>query len=99
MITSYSAHSRISPVEYPPLLARSTMFKSITLFGLGEAGAIFARDLIAGGIEVVAYDPAPVPTPEGARRSDDPREAARNAEAVFAVTAAADAETALSQAL
>lgn len=75
------------------------MLNTIALFGLGEAGALFARDLLEAGISVTAFDPAPVPTPEGLRRFDDPREAVREADAVFALTAAVDAEEAITQAL
>lgn len=75
------------------------MSHTITLFGLGEAGSHFARDLVDAGIAVTAFDPAPVLTPQGVRRFDDPSEAVRDAQAVFALTAASDAETAITQAL
>jgi 3-hydroxyisobutyrate dehydrogenase len=69
------------------------------VFGLGEAGSLLAGDLAGAGIEVHGYDPADVGTPNGVLRHDDPRGAARDADLVLAVTAAADATTALTQAL
>jgi len=71
----------------------------ICVFGLGEAGSAIAGDLAAAGVQVHAYDPAAVPTPPGVARHDDPRAAVAGADIVLAVTAAADAPTALSQAL
>lgn len=71
----------------------------ITVFGLGEAGSLYAADLVAAGCEVHGYDPAPVPTPVGITRHDDPRSAVIGAEVVFALTSAADATGALTQAL
>jgi 3-hydroxyisobutyrate dehydrogenase-like beta-hydroxyacid dehydrogenase len=80
----------------------------VCVFGLGEAGSLLAADLAAaagtaaaaaGGATVAGYDPAPVATPPGVERHDDPRAAANGAGLVLAVTAAADAETALAQAL
>jgi 3-hydroxyisobutyrate dehydrogenase-like beta-hydroxyacid dehydrogenase len=70
-----------------------------TVFGLGEAGAAIAAGLAAGGAEVTAYDPAPVVEPAGVARAADPRLAVRGADAVLAITAAADARRALDQAL
>lgn len=74
-------------------------FTTITIFGLGEAGALFAKDLVEAGVKVLAFDPAPVPTPRGVRRYDTPAPAVEGADLVFGVTAAADALTALEQAL
>ena len=39
----------------------------IAVLGLGEAGSLFASDLVAAGAGVSAFDPAPVPTPDGGR--------------------------------
>lgn len=72
--------------------------KQITLFGLGEAGTLFATDLVAAGIAVHAYDPAAVATPTGVIRHDNPATAVAGAEVIIAVTAAADAMTTLNQA-
>ncbi len=71
----------------------------ICVFGLGEAGSLLAGDLAAAGVETTGYDPAPVATPPGVERHDDPRSAAAGADMVLAVTAAADATGALTQAL
>jgi 3-hydroxyisobutyrate dehydrogenase-like beta-hydroxyacid dehydrogenase len=71
----------------------------ITVFGLGEAGSLFAADLAAIGVTVQAYDPKPVPTPAGVFRFDDPVAAVLGADVIMAVTASADAEQALRQAL
>lgn len=69
------------------------------VFGLGEAGAEIAADLVTAGVTVAAFDPAPVPTPSGVTRCDDPREAVAAASVILAITAAPDADGALSQAL
>lgn len=69
------------------------------LFGLGEAGSLFAADLVAAGVAVTAYDPAPVATPAGVERFDDPAGAVIAADIVLAITASADATRALTQAL
>jgi 3-hydroxyisobutyrate dehydrogenase-like beta-hydroxyacid dehydrogenase len=71
----------------------------VVVFGLGEAGSAIAADLAATGCEVHGYDPAGVPTPAGVTRHDDPAGATTGADLVLAVTAAADAATALDQAL
>jgi 3-hydroxyisobutyrate dehydrogenase-like beta-hydroxyacid dehydrogenase len=71
----------------------------ICVFGLGEAGSVLAADLAAAGASVAGYDPAPVPTPPGVERHEDPCAAATGAGTVLAVTAAADAAGALAQAL
>tara|TARA_R110002110_G_scaffold66978_1_gene182927 strand:+ start:10368 stop:11183 length:816 start_codon:yes stop_codon:yes gene_type:complete len=70
----------------------------IGVFGLGEAGSLFAADLVAQGQQVAGYDPADVATPEGVERHCDPRETVSEADVVIALTASADATTALEQA-
>ncbi len=70
---------------------------TICVFGLGEAGSIISSDLLSAGISVRAYDPAPVITPAGVSRFDDPGEAVNCVDAVLALTAASDAATALAQ--
>ncbi len=72
---------------------------TVALFGLGEAGSRFAADLVSEGHLVRGYDPAPVPTPTGLVRCDTPSAAVVDAQLVIALTAAADAPTALQQAL
>jgi 3-hydroxyisobutyrate dehydrogenase-like beta-hydroxyacid dehydrogenase len=69
------------------------------VFGIGEAGSEIASGLVATGAHVVAYDPAPVTTPAGVVRCNDPREAVERADVVLSIVAATDAETALRQAL
>ena len=71
----------------------------VTVFGLGEAGSLIAADLARAGVEVHGFDPADVPTPQGAHRHDMPTSAVAGAELVMAVTAAADAKEAMAQAL
>ncbi len=73
--------------------------KRVGVFGLGEAGSLIAADLAAAGIGVTGYDPAPVADPPGVARVVDPADAVRGVDAVIALTASADAETALRQAL
>ncbi|MEX2366187.1 MAG: DUF1932 domain-containing protein, partial [Pseudohongiellaceae bacterium] len=73
--------------------------KKTAIFGLGEAGSLIARDLFAAGVEVRAYDPADVATPEGVIRHENPAAIVRDADMVFALTAAADAVQAMKQAL
>lgn len=71
----------------------------VCVFGLGEAGSEIAADLVAAGAAVAGFDPAPVATPKGVRRHDDPCAAVVAAEAVLGITAAADSRAALEQAL
>jgi 3-hydroxyisobutyrate dehydrogenase-like beta-hydroxyacid dehydrogenase len=71
----------------------------ITVFGLGEAGGAIAADLAVAGAEVHGFDPADVPTPPAVHRHDDAAAAVNGSQFVLAVTAAADATTALRQAL
>jgi 3-hydroxyisobutyrate dehydrogenase-like beta-hydroxyacid dehydrogenase len=70
----------------------------VCVFGLGEAGSRFAADLAACGATVSGFDPAGVPTPPGVRRCDTPDDAVEDVALVMALTAAADAPTALRQA-
>ena len=71
----------------------------IAVFGLGEAGSLIAGDLAASGCAVRGFDPAPVGTPAGVERCADPIRAVEGVGVVLGITAAADAETALTQAL
>ncbi len=73
--------------------------RRIAVFGLGEAGSLIAADLAAAGIEVAGYDPAPVADPPRVVRVAEPADAVRGVDAVIALTASADAEAALRQAL
>lgn len=72
---------------------------TITVFGLGEAGSPIAADLATAGADVHGYDPGPVDTPTGVTRHDDPIASVEGADLVLGLTAAADAERALRQAL
>ena len=71
----------------------------IGVFGLGEAGSLFAADLTAAGAEVCAFDPAEVVTPEGVVRCATPAEAVAEASIVLTLVSGADAVTAATQAL
>ncbi len=71
----------------------------VAVFGLGEAGSLIAADLAARGVEVTGYDPAPVADPPGVVRHGQPAGAVVGADFVLGITAAADAATALDQAL
>ncbi len=71
----------------------------VCVFGLGEAGSTFARDLVEAGAEVSAYDPAPVETPFGVKRLPHPALAARKAEMILGLTAEPDAKLAMLQAI
>lgn len=66
---------------------------------MGEAGGLLATDLVRAGCEVVAFDPAEVPTPAGVDRVVHPALAARQADLVIGVTSAADATLSLLQAV
>lgn len=72
--------------------------KRFCLFGLGEAGTLFSRDLLMEGISVNAYDPASVDTPVGVQRFDNPAQAVAGVDVVLAMTASIDALEALTQA-
>jgi 3-hydroxyisobutyrate dehydrogenase-like beta-hydroxyacid dehydrogenase len=72
----------------------------IAVFGLGEAGGSIATDLAGRGALVHGYDPAAhQSTPPGVTRHGDPITAVHTADLVLAVTAAVDAEQAVTQAL
>lgn len=73
--------------------------RRIGIFGLGEAGSEIAAGLVAAGTTVGAYDPAPVGTPPGVQRHQEPNGVVDRVDCVLAVTAAHDADTALQQAL
>ena len=63
----------------------------VTVFGLGEAGALLAADLSTAGVDVTGFDPAPVATPEGVARSPDAAAAVADADIVLIVTGAQQA--------
>ena len=78
---------------------RADSVTNISVFGLGEAGSLYAADLVKAGARVRAYDPAGVSTPAGVERFDNPHQAVADAHVVIAFTAAADAAMALAQAI
>jgi 3-hydroxyisobutyrate dehydrogenase-like beta-hydroxyacid dehydrogenase len=57
----------------------------VAVLGIGEAGGILARDLIAAGIVVRGWDPAVTAIPEGLEFAADNRAAARGADIVLSV--------------
>jgi 3-hydroxyisobutyrate dehydrogenase-like beta-hydroxyacid dehydrogenase len=69
----------------------------ISVLGLGEAGSLIARDLVTAGADLLAYDPA-VPVLDGVRTTGSEADAVRGRPLVLAVTPAADAVTALTNA-
>lgn len=71
----------------------------VAVFGLGEAGTLIAADLAAAGVAVNGYDPKSHQTVDGVVGCADPRNAVAGVDLVMAVTAAADATSALCQAL
>ncbi|NKB38959.1 MAG: DUF1932 domain-containing protein [Gammaproteobacteria bacterium] len=71
----------------------------IGIFGLGEAGSLIATDLLAEGVEVLAYDPAAVETPVGVVRTERPEKVVTDCDTVMALTAGQDALCAMQQAL
>ncbi len=84
-------------LQFPTSLDRQEM--KVCVIGLGAAGALFARDLVAAGAEVTAYDPARVSTPRGVKRLPHPALAARKAEMILAITPEPSAKLAMLQAI
>ncbi len=70
----------------------------VAVLGLGEAGAEFARDLVAAGADVRGYDPKAA-APQGVQVRGSDADAVRDAELVFSLTTAHEAEPALRDAL
>lgn len=69
------------------------------VLGLGEAGAIYARDLVAAGFGVRGFDVAPTrQAPDGVLMAADVSEAVHDADLVLSLTTAAGAEAAASAA-
>ncbi|MFD1717501.1 DUF1932 domain-containing protein [Georgenia deserti] len=74
----------------------------VALLGLGEAGRIYARDLLARGVVVSGYDPRPdaaAAAPDGLRLAASDAAAARDADLVLSLVGAASAEAALGSVL
>lgn len=87
------------PAARPPSTELRGARLRVGVYGLGEAGSLFAADLAAAGAEVFGYDPADVATPPGVQRCTDPASAVAEVALVLALTAAGDAPGALEQAL
>jgi 3-hydroxyisobutyrate dehydrogenase len=62
------------------------------VIGLGEAGSRYAAALVDAGYTVSGFDPGQVGSPEGVRRVDTAAEAAKDADIVLVLTAAAAAK-------
>ncbi len=67
----------------------------MAVLGLGEAGSLLARDLVAAGAPVRTYDPVVPHVVPGAVACTDEADAAQGADVVLSVNSAADAEGAL----
>lgn len=71
----------------------------VGILGLGRAGSHLAADLVEAGVEVAAFDPGSVPTPEGVDRVAVAADVADGADLVLAATAPLQAPAALAQVL
>jgi len=71
---------------------------TVAVLGLGEAGGLIARDLVAAGVTVRGFDPR-VPAADGVQPAGDDADACRGADLVLSVNSAADALDALAQGL
>jgi 3-hydroxyisobutyrate dehydrogenase-like beta-hydroxyacid dehydrogenase len=71
---------------------------TVAVLGLGEAGGLIARDLVAAGATVRGFDPR-VAAPPGVHPASDDGDACRGADVVLSVNSAADAIEALEQGL
>jgi len=69
---------------------------TVAVLGLGEAGGLIARDLVAAGAVVRGFDPR-VPAPDGVQPASSDADACRGADLVLSVNSAADAVDALQQ--
>jgi 3-hydroxyisobutyrate dehydrogenase-like beta-hydroxyacid dehydrogenase len=70
----------------------------IAVLGLGEAGSLISRDLVAAGADVRGYDPKPL-TVDGVHRRGSEAEAVADADLVLSLNSSHDAMTALENAL
>jgi 3-hydroxyisobutyrate dehydrogenase-like beta-hydroxyacid dehydrogenase len=71
---------------------------TVAVLGLGEAGGLIARDLVAAGVTVRGFDPR-VPATGGVRQTTGDADACRGADLVLSVNSAADSVDALRQGL
>ena len=60
---------------------------TVTVLGLGEAGSVIARDLVAAGAHVRGFDPVQ-PAPEGIEAAPDASAAAASADVVLSINSA-----------
>ena len=70
----------------------------IAVLGLGEAGSLLARDLVAAGAAVRGFDPK-VPAPAGVTDTDSDAAAVAGANLVLSVNSASEAANALEAAI
>jgi 3-hydroxyisobutyrate dehydrogenase-like beta-hydroxyacid dehydrogenase len=70
----------------------------VAVLGLGEAGSLISRDLVAAGAVVRGYDPRVTP-PDGVVAASGDAEACDGADLVLSLTTAHESEAALEQAL
>jgi len=61
---------------------------TVALLGLGEAGSVIARELVAAGVAVRAFDPAGGADVAGVQRATDARAAVDGSDVVLSLTAA-----------
>jgi 3-hydroxyisobutyrate dehydrogenase-like beta-hydroxyacid dehydrogenase len=71
---------------------------TIAVLGLGEAGSLLSRDLVAAGATVRGYDPV-VPVPDGVIPADGEAACVTGADLVISLTTAHESEAALQHAL
>jgi 3-hydroxyisobutyrate dehydrogenase-like beta-hydroxyacid dehydrogenase len=64
---------------------------TVALLGLGEAGSVIARELVAAGVTVRAFDPAGGAEVAGVQRAADARGAVDGSDVVLSLTAASAA--------
>ena len=86
-------------VAWAAYVINVSAMKTVTIFGLGEAGSLIAADLAAAGVKVRGYDPAEVKTPAGVERVESAETAVSGSGVVLGITASFDALGALRQAL
>ena len=70
----------------------------IAVLGLGEAGSLIARDLVAAGVDVRGYDPLSIVV-DGVESRGSEADAVADADLVLSVNSSHDARTALDNAL
>jgi len=79
-------------------VATDAVVQVVAVLGLGEAGAIISRDLVASGVTVRGYDPV-AGAPDGVVATGSDAEACAGADLVLSLTTAHEAEAALAASL